>query len=223
MSTFFVLLLIASIICFVIGLVSPQVFRRWFGQNINRGRIALIFGGLIVALSILTGAYASPSDKKPAEKSAVTEEATKPKIEIKEETKTEEIVFQTTNQDDATLEQGQTKVQQEGKNGLKEFKYKVTYTDGKETSREPISETITTQPVDKIVLNGTKVPAPTVISQPSTSCSDGYYKNVDGNCVKSPGSSPEGATAKCHDGTYSYSQHRSGTCSGHGGVAEWYQ
>jgi hypothetical protein len=32
---------------------------------------------------------------------------------------------------------------------------------------------------------------------------------------------PPGATAKCRDGTYSYSQHRSGTCSHHGGVAEW--
>jgi hypothetical protein len=28
-------------------------------------------------------------------------------------------------------------------------------------------------------------------------------------------------TAVCRDGTYSYSQHRSGTCSHHGGVARW--
>jgi Protein of unknown function (DUF3761) len=32
---------------------------------------------------------------------------------------------------------------------------------------------------------------------------------------------PAGATAKCKDGTYSKSAHRSGTCSSHGGVAEW--
>jgi Protein of unknown function (DUF3761) len=32
---------------------------------------------------------------------------------------------------------------------------------------------------------------------------------------------PVGATARCVDGTYSYSQHRSGTCSHHGGVVEW--
>jgi len=30
-----------------------------------------------------------------------------------------------------------------------------------------------------------------------------------------------GATARCEDGTLSYSQHRSGTCSHHGGVATW--
>lgn len=28
-------------------------------------------------------------------------------------------------------------------------------------------------------------------------------------------------TADCKDGTVSYSKHRSGTCSRHGGVAKW--
>ncbi len=32
---------------------------------------------------------------------------------------------------------------------------------------------------------------------------------------------PGGATARCRDGTYSISKHRSGTCSHHGGVAQW--
>ena len=32
---------------------------------------------------------------------------------------------------------------------------------------------------------------------------------------------PKGATAKCKDGTYSMSQHHSGTCSHHGGVSDW--
>jgi endonuclease YncB( thermonuclease family) len=32
---------------------------------------------------------------------------------------------------------------------------------------------------------------------------------------------PSTATARCNDGTYSYSQHRQGTCSYHGGVAYW--
>jgi hypothetical protein len=35
------------------------------------------------------------------------------------------------------------------------------------------------------------------------------------------GGAPPGATALCKDGTYSFSQHRSGTCSHHGGVAQW--
>ncbi|AYJ85492.1 DUF3761 domain-containing protein (plasmid) [Sphingomonas paeninsulae] len=36
------------------------------------------------------------------------------------------------------------------------------------------------------------------------------------------GRGPDGATAKCRDNTYSHSAHRSGTCSRHGGVAQFY-
>ena len=32
---------------------------------------------------------------------------------------------------------------------------------------------------------------------------------------------PIGATAKCKDGSYSFSQTRRGTCSHHGGVSKW--
>ncbi len=35
------------------------------------------------------------------------------------------------------------------------------------------------------------------------------------------GKPPEGATAHCRDGTFSFSHTRQGTCSQHGGVAEW--
>lgn len=54
------------------------------------------------------------------------------------------------------------------------------------------------------------------------------YTNVDGNTVHSPaysetGSVPAGATARCGNGTYSFSQNHSGTCSHNGGVAEWLQ
>lgn len=53
---------------------------------------------------------------------------------------------------------------------------------------------------------------------------DNYYTNVDGNEVHSPAYSdtvPAGASARCRDGTYSFSQNRRGTCSHHGGVAQW--
>ena len=57
------------------------------------------------------------------------------------------------------------------------------------------------------------------------SAPNGYYTNVDGDSIARPyyaPSIPSGASAKCRDGTYSYSQHRSGTCSHHGGVSTWY-
>lgn len=218
MSTISMMVLLASILCFIIGLINPVVFSRWFGKDINRKRIAMIFGGLMVASFIATSAFASPSKEKPQPKpEAFTQQVSTPKIETKEETKTDDIAFQTENKDDSTLEKGQTQVKQEGKNGTKETKYKVTYTNGKETAREIISEVVTVQPVNKIVLSGTKVTAP-VVSSPNQS---NTYTNVDGNTIESPSSNQSGATAKCKDGTYSHSQHRSGTCSGHGGVAEW--
>ncbi|MBA3241985.1 MAG: DUF3761 domain-containing protein [Acidobacteria bacterium] len=52
----------------------------------------------------------------------------------------------------------------------------------------------------------------------------GSYTNVDGERVRRPtasSSAPDGASAQCRDGTYSFSRHRRGTCSHHGGVARW--
>jgi len=61
---------------------------------------------------------------------------------------------------------------------------------------------------------------------PQAECPNGTYENSAGNIVCKPyapsnGEQPAGATAKCEDGTYSFSESRSGTCSHHGGVAEW--
>lgn len=68
-------------------------------------------------------------------------------------------------------------------------------------------------------------PAAAETVKPTTSlsaCGTDYYRNVDGNCVHRPSDNPSGASARCRDGSYSYSQNRRGTCSGHGGVSVWY-
>jgi hypothetical protein len=51
-----------------------------------------------------------------------------------------------------------------------------------------------------------------------------YYENRDHHWVHSPsqtytGQRPPEATARCADGSYSFSEHRNGTCSHQGGVA----
>lgn len=76
-----------------------------------------------------------------------------------------------------------------------------------------------TQPTYAPSTSTSTAPINTVPIAPTTT-----YKNVDGNTVTSPyyaPTAPAGASARCNDGTYSFSQHRSGTCSHHGGVAEW--
>lgn len=50
------------------------------------------------------------------------------------------------------------------------------------------------------------------------------YTNVEDIEVQSPthyNKIPPGACAICRDGTYSFSRNRKGTCSHHGGVAQW--
>jgi hypothetical protein len=52
----------------------------------------------------------------------------------------------------------------------------------------------------------------------------GYYQARSGHSVHRPmqaDSRPDGATARCRDGTWSFSESRRGTCSHHGGVASW--
>lgn len=54
----------------------------------------------------------------------------------------------------------------------------------------------------------------------------GHYVNKAGQEVHAPAKSvdgkvPAGTSAKCRDGSYSFSKNHRGTCSHHGGVASW--
>jgi len=56
--------------------------------------------------------------------------------------------------------------------------------------------------------------------------SHGHYVNKDKQIVHSPsktvtGKAPSGASAQCRDGSYSFSRNHRGTCSHHGGAAQW--
>jgi len=55
-------------------------------------------------------------------------------------------------------------------------------------------------------------------------CGPTSYINSKGDCIRRPmraNTAPVGASARCRDGRYSFSESRSGTCSHHGGVAAW--
>lgn len=80
----------------------------------------------------------------------------KPVITTKNETETQAIDFKTVRQNDNTLEKGKEVVSREGEKGTRTIVYKITYTDGKQTNKAETSNTVTKQPVDKIIKFGTK-------------------------------------------------------------------
>ena len=111
---------------------------------------------------------------------------------------------------------------QTSKDDAKDKQAETKQSDNKTTQLKNSQALKTTQTAydQKQTGKDSSISVPTYIAP--TTCGDGYYKNSDGICVHSPSNNPSGATAECRDGTYSYSLHRSGTCSGHGGVAVWF-
>ncbi len=156
----------------------------------------------------------TPQPPPPAVKGSATE--------IKTITVKVPILFTTTTVPDNTLPQGTTATRVQGVNGEETQIWRVTYVNGTETNRTLVSEALTTQPTEEVIAQSTKAPTPPVVSAP-TNCPNGTYTNTAGNEVCSPSNDPSpGASAQCRDGTYSFSQSRSGTCSHHGGVARWF-
>ena len=90
-------------------------------------------------------------------------------VTTKEETKTEEVPFQTKEVTNPNLPEGSRQVKTAGKKGVCTIVYTVTYTDGVETGRAEKSNTITTPAVDEVVEVGTKkVVAPVVTTKEET-------------------------------------------------------
>ena len=104
---------------------------------------------------------------------------------------TEEISFSTETQSSSSLAAGTTQVKQSGSNGSKEVTYKVTYVDGKEESREAVNETVTKDPVNEIIVQGTKQPSSSsggssggssgAASGGKTVVATEYYEDCDGS------------------------------------------
>ncbi|WP_415748757.1 ZmpA/ZmpB/ZmpC family metallo-endopeptidase [Streptococcus pseudopneumoniae] len=80
---------------------------------------------------------------------------------------TEEVVFQTIEQEDATLAKGQTKVVQEGVVGERTIYTEVTIVNGEKSSKV-IENIITKDPVDKVIVVGTKEEVAPKPTQPVT-------------------------------------------------------
>jgi hypothetical protein len=76
----------------------------------------------------------------------------------------------------------------------------------------------------RVILAGLVVAAGSLTGLNGAPTASACYSASSGDCVPDPTqgpAAPPGATAQCRDGDWSFSEHHSGTCSGHGGVAQW--
>ena len=78
------------------------------------------------------------------------------RVSTKKIVEEEEIEYETEYEYTSSLYKGETKVKQEGENGIKEITYEVVYVDGEEESREVVKEEVTKEAVNRIILVGTK-------------------------------------------------------------------
>lgn len=104
------------------------------------------------------GITPGPQDKiTPAPAESVVADLEIKVSRVKEEITTKEvkISFKTVRREDPSMELGETKVLQEGSEGLKEVTYRNVYQDGKRIKREKISEKVIKEPVNRVVAYGT--------------------------------------------------------------------
>lgn len=123
-----------------------------------------------------------------------------PVTSTREESVTEVVPFTETRVDDASLASGQTQIRTPGVNGERTLTYVVRSIDGKEVSRELISDVVTTQPTTQVVANGTYVapppppPAPAP-APPAGNCDPNYADacvpiSSDVDCAGGSGNGP---------------------------------
>lgn len=219
MAGVFTVLLYILIVLFICALIDP----RWLARTtrikrpLNRIHIGIPFAILAIVLISLVSATSpaqptslSSSKAAKTQSTAAISNATKPAnvVTTKQMTETQPIAFTSTTENDSSLDKGQTKVIQSGVNGVETQVYSVTYTNGNQTSKTLVSQSVTTQPVNEIVADGTYVapaptPKPVTPAQPVPSTPSCYPLSDEGTCYE-PGEycrdSDEGTTGVAGDG-----------------------
>ncbi|WP_292878476.1 G5 domain-containing protein, partial [Microbacterium sp.] len=149
--------------------------------------VLLVAGG--VSAATLPGAatpsgnraapFAAPSTSSRAPASPRATPTPRPVRTTTTVTTTQPIPFAKSMVNDATLAKGTSRVRTPATNGVKTQTYRVTLLDGKEVSRELISDVITTPPVTEVTAVGTYVAPPPAPKQAAPACDPNYA----GNCV----------------------------------------
>jgi len=144
-----------------------------------------------VASAINNSPTVQPNTKQtPSQESKVD---ASPSITYKETEETQTIAFDKTSKDDGALTKGATSITTAGVDGVKTITYKLTLTDGVETNKEIVNETVTKTPVAEVTSIGTYV-AP-VAKKVTSKCDPNYSGCVpiasDVDCGGGSGNGPE--------------------------------
>ncbi|MEX0881710.1 MAG: G5 domain-containing protein [Candidatus Saccharimonadales bacterium] len=160
----------------------------WF-TGLSLLKKSLLVGGSVLTVGTAAGVAQPPEPTPPPPETPP--QVQQEKIETKDVTKEQTIPFQKLTENDSSLEKGKTAISTAGVEGVLTITYRITYTNGIETSREKISEEVTKQPINEVTRIGTKV-VPQV--QPQTSCTPGYSPCIapgsDVDCAGGSGDGP---------------------------------
>ncbi len=108
------------------------------------------------------------------------------KVTYKEVTATQAVDYKTVNKNTEDLYIGETSVERQGVQGERTIVTKEKYVNGKLVSTEEVSNTVTKQPVDEVILNGTQEYISQVYTNSgsiSVNESEGILTDVNGNQV----------------------------------------
>lgn len=81
-------------------------------------------------------------------------------VDKNEVTEEETVEYETTYEDDDSLEEGKTKTDTKGEDGTAVVTYEVTTENGEEVDKKEVDREVTEEPTDAVVLRGTKEPEP---------------------------------------------------------------
>jgi hypothetical protein len=139
----------------------------WFKSLSSVGKIVVVGAGLLLTSGVAMAVTSPPAKETPVKPTAV--------VEVKQETTTVAIPYESQEIQDGSLASGTRVVVTEGVNGEKTITQDVEYTDGKETKRTTLPEQTTKPSIAKVTKVGTYVaPAP-----PAPKCDTNY----SGGCV----------------------------------------
>ncbi len=117
-------------------------------------------------------------DPEPDERLDDTDVITVQRVDVEEDVEEVSLEADERREETDDLERGESRVEQEGRDGVKVRTYEVTIIDGEEAERELVDESVEEEPRARIVLIGTAEPDPEPEPAPSGAPSGGVWDQL---------------------------------------------